>query len=191
MISKIGEWISRNLVNAGVIRADEKELYDYGFFLLLSKTFFFIVTVLFGIAWNVLGGSILFFIQFILIRGYAGGVHASKEQNCIMFTTLSLFFSVTAIHLFEQTQKTTLAITVMLISAATILYLGPIESVEKPLTTSDYHHYKKLTYVVVITTTFIAVVLYILGFCSLLFTTSTALALESILLLLGKAELKE
>lgn len=186
MISKIGEWISRNLVIAGIIQADEKELYDYGFFLLLSKIIFFIVTVFFGIVWNVLWCSILFFVQFVLIRGYAGGVHASKERDCILFTALSLFFSVTAIHLLSQTHKTTLAMVVMLISAAVILCLGPIESVEKPLTTSEYHHYKKLTYVVVITATFTAYGLVILGSCSLLFTTATALALEAILLLIGK-----
>ena len=92
MISRLSNRIVQSLYKSGAIPAEEKELYNYGFFLLLSKMFFLGIAMAFGAIWNVFWESLLFYIMFSILREYAGGVHASKEAICLISTTTSMFF---------------------------------------------------------------------------------------------------
>lgn len=89
MITMLGDRIARAMVRAGAVPEDEQELYSYGFFLLLSKGLFLLVTASCGAMLGVLWESVLFYALFTLLRGYAGGIHAEKEGTCLICTTAS------------------------------------------------------------------------------------------------------
>ena len=93
---------SREIMQKNIILAANKELYTYGFFLILSKVLFFGISVLFGIIQNVLWESIVFYIEFSVLWQYAGGYHASKENVCMVATSGLLFVFALAIWLAER-----------------------------------------------------------------------------------------
>ena len=99
MISKLSEKAAEKLLVQDNLSQEDRELYVYGFFILFSKIFFFFLTVVYGLLIGNIVESILFYAIFTVIRGYAGGIHASNEKTCVFFTSLSLFFCIVAMTL--------------------------------------------------------------------------------------------
>lgn len=92
MISRLANIISEKLLRAQVIEEADRELYVYGFFILLSQGIYFCLTALFGFLFGTLWENIVFYIMFSILRGYAGGFHASSESTCAFLTIAALFF---------------------------------------------------------------------------------------------------
>lgn len=93
MITSLGKKIARRLAASGTISPEEIDLYGYGFFLLLSSTLYLIVVAIFGSVFGVLWESIVFYLLFSILRGYAGGIHAKTERGCMLSTILALLLS--------------------------------------------------------------------------------------------------
>ena len=91
MISKLSTKLVRKLIDISIINNTEIELYSYGFFILISQILYFILSVIFGVLFNIVLESIIFYVVFQFIRTNAGGIHASSELKCEVATTLSLF----------------------------------------------------------------------------------------------------
>ncbi len=186
MISKLSNQIVNLLCDTNAITKDEQELFRYGFFLLLSRMFFFIVTLLFGLFWGVPWESMVFYLTFSVLREYAGGVHASKEVSCMFFTTTSMFACVTGIWLLKTWNSFEIPMTLLLICGVIVIYLSPLESSEKPLTTSERKHYGKLASRIVIGLALVAILGVAVKFYTPLYINFFCVFLECILLLLGK-----
>ena len=77
------------ICNALVIEEDDKELYTYGFFILLSHLFYLAIAILLGVLLGILTENLLFYIFFMLLRNYAGGFHAKSERVCTLLTILA------------------------------------------------------------------------------------------------------
>lgn len=98
MISWFSHTITDALCKAEVVEKKEKELYTYGFFVLLSQGIYFLLSLTFGFLLGIPFESAVFYIMFSKLRRYAGGFHASTESVCMFSTTLALFLSVLAIR---------------------------------------------------------------------------------------------
>lgn len=172
-------------MHANIIKENDLELYSYGFFVLLSKSLFLVLTCFFGILMNITIESVLFYFLFALLRAYAGGVHAGKEWMCLCFTSMAMFFSVLMVKSLIQTNQIVLSSIITLASSAVVAILSPLDSEEKPLTKSERKDNKRKT-IVIIALYLIGVTLtIILRFHKITYTIECAIILESILLLLG------
>lgn len=60
----IAEQITCKLIASSVIEEGDRELYSYGFFLLISKIFFFFVAVIAGLLTDTTVESIIFYVVF-------------------------------------------------------------------------------------------------------------------------------
>ena len=76
MATRIAAYITNKMLASSVIEEGDSELYCYGFFLLITRFFFFLVTAITGFLSGLLFESIAFYGVFMLLRSYAGGVHA-------------------------------------------------------------------------------------------------------------------
>ncbi len=101
MATTLAEHIVGKLIAASVVEEADRELYVYGFFLLISRLFFFLVAAVFGCFLGIPWESVIFYIVFILLRSYAGGVHAKTEKACTGWTTLAMGIAVAAIKTLE------------------------------------------------------------------------------------------
>ena len=99
MISKLASQFTDKLLSNGTIDAEDKELYNYGIFMLISHLLFFIVSCVLGLVLKCLLEGIIFYVAFMLIRGYAGGYHASSESKCEILSTLSIAMCIVVIKM--------------------------------------------------------------------------------------------
>lgn len=186
MISKLSEKAVDVLSVHNYIAQDEKELYVYGFFMLFSKAFFFLLTVIYGVLFGIVLESILFYITFIVIRGYAGGVHASKESTCTICTSLAMLLCVAAIRACMELSLITVPLFLLALSTICILLLSPLDSAEKRLTEEEKKEYQKKSHVFTALILLAAILALICGLTRLFYPCVTSLLLESVLLIAGK-----
>ena len=186
MINALSQRISKYLYKNSMITADDIELYTYGFFVLLSRVLFLIISTIFGVIFNIATESIVFYILFCFIRSYAGGIHASTELLCTVFTTVSLFLSVLSIKLMLNYSKPEIAFLVYLISLVIVITLSPLDTKEKPLSDNEKKYFKLKTYVVFIVISLILIIAIFVQKNNFFYAGLMSLVLESILLISGK-----
>ena len=185
MISEISKRIAVGLSRSSVIAEEDIDLYTYGFFSLLSKLLFFLVTAFFGILLKITVESILFYVLFSLLRTYAGGIHADKEWKCLCFTTIAMFLSVLGIKLLIYFKPTIISILMLTISSIIIIILSPLNTKEKTLSNCERKRYKKISHFIILIYIIIIIIFFNLGFYKYYYSIMVALVLESILLLIG------
>ena len=188
MISKISSSISEKLCYANVIPAEEQALYSYGFFLLLSRSLFFVITFIFGFLFKTLWESIVFYVLFSLLRGYAGGVHASEEPVCMFFTTVLLFLASAFLHMMKISTCTAIAVGMLLIGGMVVFLLSPLDTEEKPLNPSERCYYRRVSRLITATMALAGSVAIILKIHGVLYVMSTCVSFEGVLLLIGQGK---
>lgn len=188
MISKLSNSISEKLCYANVIPTEDQELYSYGFFLLLSRGFFFVVSVIFGALFQTIWESVIFYGLFSLLRGYSGGVHASAESVCMFFTTVLLLLASAFLHLMETSGCVTIAVVMLSVGGTAVFLLSPLDSEEKPLNSSERQYYRRISRFITAVTELIAFGAMAIGCYSVLYIVGICFFSESVLLLIGKVK---
>jgi accessory gene regulator B len=185
MFSKLSKKAVNALIGTSVISDEEQELYIYGFYMLFSYLFYFIFAVLLGVLFHLLLESVLFFLLFSLIRSYAGGVHASKELFCVLYTSLSFLVSIAFIRLNAFLARPVVAFIVLVAASLSILIFAPLDTYEKQLNHEEKQYYQKVSYLILVVIVILAVIAYLLRGYSIFYACSASLGLEGALLLIG------
>lgn len=132
------------LISRNIIKEEDKEIYIYGFNQTLFMMLNFITILIIGLLFNMLMETMIFMITYIPIRIYAGGYHARTQVKCYIFSVFMLISALYIIKLQLISNKLTI-ILLSVISSIIILYLAPIEDINKPLDKKEIETYKKRT----------------------------------------------
>lgn len=186
MIGKLSSKISDLLIRKSVIDSEDQELYVYGFFILLSQILYFIIAVIFGIIFNVLLQSVVFYIAFQFIRKYAGGYHASTEGRCEIMSALSILACIVMIWLSRSYDFSLLLFCISLVAVLVIAVLCPLDTPEKPLSNKELKYFRKISWLILFIIAALIVVSYIFGWSYIFSPCCISLILESILIIAGK-----
>lgn len=186
MSSRLAERLTQMLIASAAIEDGDRELYSYGCFLLVSNAFFLLVTAIIGFLLGIPKTSVLFYVLFTLLRGYAGGVHAKTENVCTVLTTLAMAASLTAIRLMETVQAQFIPWWLLGIGSVVVLFFSPLDTAEKPLKGHERTRYKVLSVVILLGYLFMAFVVSCLAQMNVIYAIACSVFLEGILLIAGK-----
>lgn len=186
MITKLSTKIIGILIEKSIINDTEQELYIYGLFMLLSKTLYFILTLILGVLLNIVFESVVFYVSFQFIRTSAGGIHASSELKCEVATTLSLFLCLGIVKLCDLYNLKLVVLILTIVAAVLISLLCPLDTPEKPLNSKEKKYFRKKSWIILL----IILTIICLSLCFkinvLIYPCCMSLILESILLFLGR-----
>ena len=186
MINNLSVRLTKILLDKGSITEDERDLYIYGFFMLLSQLMYFILACIFGLLFQCFLDSIIFYIAFQFIRRYAGGYHAATETRCEILSTLSIIVSIGIIKLSNIYDIKTIFLLVTLISMVLIFCLCPLDTPEKPLSKKEFKYFRKISWIILLVISSVIIVSYFFKFNILFTPCCVSLVLESVLLVAGK-----
>lgn len=154
--------------------------------MLLSQTMYFIVIYIIGISLGCILESIIFYIAFQFIRGYAGGYHAATETKCEILSTLSLLACVGIIKLSKFYDFQIAMIISTVLSVICILAFCPLDTPEKPLSEKEFKCFRKISWLIL----FVIVLFIVLSYCYKIefafVSLCMSLIFESVLLIAGK-----
>lgn len=189
MINKISSKIVEILIKHSLVENEDKELYLYGFFILLSQILYFIIVITIGILFNVIFESIIFYITFQFIRRYAGGYHAKTETRCEILSTLSILCCIVLIKLSKMYDIRIALLSASLVFAVLIFILCPLDTPEKPLNDKEYKYFRKISWIILSLIIIAIIVSFYLKFNIVFAPCCASLILEGVLI--GTGQIKK
>ena len=189
MINKISSKIVEILIKHSLVENEEKELYLYGFFILLSQILYFIIVITIGILFNVIFESIIFYITFQFIRRYAGGYHAKTETRCDILSTLSILCCIVLIKLSKMYDIRIALLSISLVFAVLIFILCPLDTPEKPLNDKEYKYFRKISWIILSLIIIAIIVSFYFKFNIVFAPCCVSLILEGVLI--GTGQIKK
>lgn len=157
MINKLSDMISSEFVKHKIISEDAKEVYKYGVEITLSSIIGFLITVIIGMLFNSLIHTMIFYVIFISLRSMTGGYHAKTYLKCnFIFTTITLFVIVFSKAASEINRSINLLTFLFLPSETIIIWLAPVENINKPIEKKKRVYWK-------ITAVITSILLYVLS----------------------------
>lgn len=186
MISNVSKLSATKLINKGIIHEDDRELYEYGLFLLISNVLFISITILVGSIAGILVESLIFFIGFCTIRQYAGGYHANTELRCEVSTISIIGLSVFLMTLFTQRVHSIILGVVATVFSVIIFIFSPIDTDEKLLAEVELKAFCKKTKIILVCIYLLILISFFLKISSISNPCCMSLILEGVLLIGGK-----
>ena len=93
MYEKFATKITDFFINKNVIRNEDRDIYAYGYEVLISQIVYIVIMLLISLIFSAIFESIIFFIGFYLFRKISGGYHASTYFKChLIFAINQLLF---------------------------------------------------------------------------------------------------
>lgn len=162
MIYEFSNKISSKLIGKKIIKEDDKEVYTYGFEIIISSLLILIGMVILGIIFRCLLKVIVFILFFCSLRVQAGGYHAKSHWKCFIYFLLSCFLAILISHLLLDFDKNLIIIILVLIeSCIIIITYAPVDTVNKPLGSTEKVAYKKKSMITVIVQSIIIIAMSI------------------------------
>ena len=185
MIGKLASKTAESFIKNPNSCYDKIEIYQYGFFVLYSNIFFFLITIILGVAFNALLSSIALYIAFFSIRQYAGGYHAKTETRCEIISTLSILACIIIIRLAKTYEFQTILLIISAVSAVCIFVFCPLDTPEKPLSESEVKYFRKISWFILSVIIAVIVISFAFKFKMLLVPCCLSLIFENILMVAG------
>lgn len=133
MITTISAKLASYLCRKNIIDANRKEIYQYGYEVLISGLTGFAIVMILGAVMKCFLESIMFLAVFVPIRQLTGGYHADSYLKCnIVFTVIFLIVMLVT----EAMLSTILFIYIFILSGIFIIAVyefAPMENPNKPL----------------------------------------------------------
>ena len=183
MFQTTAQKIADRLCRQDIIEDADKELYVYGFNMLLTVSLNIISTIIIGLLFGMVFESIAFLVAYIPLRSYAGGYHARTPMRCYIISLLLIVLILLTLKLIGES---VLALFILsAIGTIICVTMSPVEDKNKPLDEIEKQVYRKKA-MIILSIEMITFIISIFVLMRLAAAISIALALEGIMLILGK-----
>lgn len=178
--------ITDRLIVNEAIRAEERELYEYGLQQGLLIIVNMLTTIVIGFLFKMVWQSILFMVVYIPLRSFAGGYHAKTQSRCYFFSILLTASVLLAIKLIPGTNFNVIGLA---LTAGIIIYvLAPVEDANKPLDETETAVYKKWTRVILAVELCTMLLMVVLRVSGVSLCISISMFALSVMLVIGKVK---
>lgn len=172
MLTKCATFLTNKLNSNLNFSDDEKDIYIYGFELLLSN----LSTMLIMLIISVLFCNIFYILSFICIffvpRLFCGGLHANSHLKCTLMTNAIFISTIILSKLFVYMNLEFVIVILSALSLIVIITLCPIVNANHPVSKKTYKKNKKFSIVISIINILAIIVLFCLTNCTEITTFS-------------------
>lgn len=140
-MSGIAEWLTDYVIHKGVIKEEERNMYEYGFRITLEMSICLIISSIIAGILGMLIEGIIFFIIFIPLRSYAGGLHLDRYCACLCLSCLT--FSVILLISKYLSVNPLITFGGLLLLEFTVWRMYPVENVNRSVDCEENIYFKK------------------------------------------------
>ena len=186
MINKITKSIIKKILLKFNLNNMDEDIYAYGLFMFLSFVIFGVIAVVFGVIFNCITESLIFYICFQMLRKYCGGYHAETPSKCEIMTSLIISICIALISTVEYLRLENILFFTSIIFFIITYTLSPVDTKENPLSTEEKEEFQKNSRIIILVMLSIVSIAYISKFYLLFVPCCVSVVLEGVLLLAGK-----
>ncbi len=181
-------WLSRRLVERGIIKEEEQEIYQFGIrngmIILLNVLTAFLI----GLVTEKLFVVAVFTLSFMVLRSYTGGYHSDSRIFCYVGSNLVLFIPVYTEMLFVQTDNYILFIFLAL-AVGIIMVYSPMHSKNRKLDEAEQKHFGRKARIITVIQLIVLGVLWYMEQNTYAYAIYSSLCITTVLMLIGKVQL--
>ncbi len=181
-------WLSRRMVERGIIKEEDREIYQFGirngFIILLNIATAFLI----GLFTEQLLVVCVFTLSFMTLRSFTGGYHCDSRLFCYIGSNLVLFIPVYTGSLFVRMSD---AAVVVILAAATgiIMAFSPMHSKNRKLDRIEKKHFGRKARVTAILQLAVFFLLWYLGYSDYAYAVYASICIIAVFMLAGKVQL--
>lgn len=181
-------WLSRRMAERGVIKEEDREIYQFGirngFIILLNITTAFLI----GLFTGQLQVVCVFTLSFMTLRSFTGGYHCDSGLYCYIGSSLVLFIPVYTESVFVRMPDTAVVFT--LAAAAGIIWaLSPMHSKNRKLDEAEKKHFGRRAKITAILQAAVFFLLWHMGYNEYAYAVYTGICITALFMLAGKVQL--
>ncbi|MBA4687345.1 MAG: accessory gene regulator B family protein [Candidatus Galacturonibacter soehngenii] len=184
----MAEWLSRRMVEQGIIKEDDEELYQFGIrngaIILLNV----ITALLIGLFTTKLIVVIIFTLSFMTLRSYSGGYHSDSRVFCYLGSNLVLFIPVYTGWLFLEMLPLAVIITLVWV-VVIIMILSPMHSKKRKLDQTEKKYFSRKARMIVFIQSIVFGVFWYLRLSEYAYAIYSSICIISVFMLVGKVQL--
>ncbi len=178
----IVNWLLRN----GAVTEEDAPAYEYVVYRAIFTVIPLLMTLVIATLMKMTAEGLLMIIPFILIRRFCGGLHLNSSVVCFISSSITLIVALLIIRLLINYEMIALASAMAIISAASIVAIGSVESKNRPLSPKEKKVFTKVSRILCVTTLVVFTVFLIIGKLRYAVPIGIGLFLTAILQILGK-----
>lgn len=137
-----------------IITEDLVEIYQYGFQCFLELSVNIICSIIIALLLGLLPECLFFFLLFIPIRSYGGGLHMKTYFACFVGSCFILTFSLLAVK--YLTIPIPISFALYLFAGILILVIGPVDHPNRKVEEQENRTFIKKTYFMILISFFLA-----------------------------------
>lgn len=181
-------WLSRRMVERGIIKEEEQEIYQFGIrngmIILLNVLTAFLI----GLITEKLLIVAVFTVSFMVLRSYTGGYHSDSRIFCYIGSNLVLFVPVYTEMLFVKTEDSILFI-LLAIAVSVIMIFSPMHSKNRKLDEAEQKCFGRKARVITVVQLIVLGVLWYIKQDAYAYAVYSSICITAVLMLIGKVQL--
>ncbi len=182
-------WLSRRMVERGIIKEEEQELYQFG----IRNGMIILLNVLTAFLIGLFTGKLLlvavFTLSFMVLRSYTGGYHSDSRVFCYIGSNLVLFIPVYTQELFLKVPVSILVILLVLASGV-IFYLSPMNCKNRKLDEKERRHFGRKARIIAGVEVIVLGILWHAELMTYAYAVYTSICVTAVFMIIGKIQLK-
>ena len=187
-MGKAAKILANYVIQKGTVKEDEREIYEYGFTVAMETVLCIIVCFVASLVLHTVLEGILFFVIFIPLRSYSGGLHLNNYWSCFSLSCLT-FLSIMLLGKYLDFSIYIL-LTVFFLSEMVVYSLYPVENMNRTVDVEEDKHFKKRLKQFLIIDGIIAITFAALNWNKYLHTITMTLVMIAVTMAIGKCKNK-
>lgn len=145
MYKKISLLLTDKFIQKGVIEADKKAVYAYGFEILISTIFYTLIFIIAALITSSIIESVFFWIGFFVIRSISGGFHAKSYKSCHFLSLFNHLLFILMIKVIPLDIHFVSSLILNVLSILMILIFAPVDHPNKPFIKNERKRFRILS----------------------------------------------
>lgn len=172
------------ILDKGIISNDYYDIYQYGFQCFLEVSFNTICSIIIAILLDMLPECLFFFLLFIPMRSFSGGLHLETYFSCFIGSILILLSTLLTIKYI--TVPIPFSFALYAFCSICILIIGPVDHPDKEVCLQDNCTFMRKTYFTLCFSCIIAIIFIVTGNTKYMFLQAIIYAFVCITALIGR-----
>lgn len=176
--------LTEYILEKGIIEKCNYEIYQYGFQIFLELSLNILCSIIIAVVLDMKIECLLFFLFFIPLRSYNGGLHMDRYLSCFLLSSTTLTLTLLIVKHF--TIEPIFSYFLYAISVFIIIITGPINHPNREVNSEENIRFKTKTNITLALGFIISIAFLVLGNHRYLFLEALVYALVSSTLLIGR-----
>ncbi|MDE7130745.1 MAG: accessory gene regulator B family protein [Lachnospiraceae bacterium] len=139
-MKRLADFLTEYVIDKGIIRETDRELYQYGFTIAIEVGLFIVFSLYVSLYLHMVIEGILFYVIFIPLRSYAGGLHFNRFCICFFLSCSTFSIILLTVKYIHISIAFSAALVTILIISVYVLY--PVENINREVDHEENEYFK-------------------------------------------------